>query len=332
MAIQSTFKTAFTTLRKSFARDKKKSPVLNRIHDAFNALEEDALPKAELVERTTRLAQVLSESVPLLHKSRARPTLAFCGSAIAWLYETKLKPAVKSEDKESVALWEETMLNGLIQPILEISSSEDEDAEIFGETVYPAICKTMRSSCASAFGGRFARSLALVLLDSCSIPENKSLLLDQNVFGVYVGHILPAKPDLTLAFTSPALSKLIIDARDYHHLDTLLELSFNIFSSQNGTTTRESYAKALFETEYAALRLPREVCVELARIHAVTSGSNSEQHVLDIIRALSSVQVQRPQVFSTQGLSYCGTKYTQRPPSNIAILDNSSVSVIICDK
>ncbi|KAG8725897.1 hypothetical protein FRC12_023906, partial [Ceratobasidium sp. 428] len=314
MAIQSNLKAAFTSLRKSFARDKKKSPILNRIHDAFNALEENALPAADLVEHTTRLAQVLSECVPLLYESRARPTLAFCGSAIESLYETKLKPAAKSKDQQNTTLWEETILNGLTQPILEIIDPDGKDVGLFGETLYPAICRAMRSGCAAAFGGRFAHSLALVLLETCSTPENKRTLLDQNVFGI------------------TTLSKLIIDAKGYHHLDTLLELSFRMFSRQDGTNTRESYAKNLFDTEYASTRLTGEVCTELSRIHAVTSGNNSEQHVLDIIRAMSSVQVQRPQVFSTQDLSYCGTKYTQRAPSNVMVLDDSSVSIIICDK
>ncbi|KAG8708571.1 hypothetical protein FRC09_001153, partial [Ceratobasidium sp. 395] len=310
----------------------KKSPILNRIHDAFNALEENALPVADLVKRTTRLATVLSECVPLLYESRARPTLAFCGSAIESLYETKLKPAAKSKDRQNTTLWEETMLNGLIQPILEIVDPDGKDAGLFGETLYPAICRAMRSGCAAAFGGRFAHSLALVLLETCSAPENKRTLLDQNVFGVYVQHDLTVETKLTLILVSTTLSKLIIDAKSYHHLDTLLELSFRMFSRQDGANTRESYAKNLFDTEYASIRLTQEVCAELSRIHAVTSGNNSEQHVLDIIRAMSSVQVQRPQVFSTQDLSYRGTKYTQRAPSNVMVLDDSSVSIIICDK
>ncbi|KAG9104925.1 hypothetical protein FRC06_004992 [Ceratobasidium sp. 370] len=333
MAIPSTFKAAFTAFRKSFGRDKKHIPVLNRIHDSFSALGEDALPAAELVEHTTRLAQALSESIPLLHKSRVRQTLAFCGSAIAWLCEAKHKPAARSGDRENAAIWEETILNGLIQPILDICDSGVEDAGIFGETVYPAICKAMRSSCAAAFGGRFARSvrnpylelrdlwaddspskLALVLSCTVSAPKNKSVLLEPDVFGI------------------PTLSKLIIDAKDYHHLDILLELSFKMFSTRNGTNNRKSYAEALFNSEYAKSHLSQEVRAELVRIHEVTNGSNSEKHILDIIRTMSSARAERPQVFSTQHLSYCGTSYMQRAPGNVVVLDNSSVSIIICDQ
>jgi hypothetical protein len=75
------------------------------------------LSLSELVERTTRLAQVLSQCVPILYKSRAQPTLAFCAAAIAWLHETKLEPATKLGDNGVATAWKDAIFNGLMEPI-----------------------------------------------------------------------------------------------------------------------------------------------------------------------------------------------------------------------
>ncbi|QRW00256.1 hypothetical protein RhiJN_28274 [Ceratobasidium sp. AG-Ba] len=331
MAAQSSLSDAFVAFRKSFGRERKPIPLIKQIEDALNALEEGAFPKAETTERATRLVQVLSKNVSQLHKARARATLVFCASAIHWLYNTKLEPAVKSSNKEALSVWEDTILDGLISPILDICGSESQDPEMFAEVIYPVVCSIMCSSHAPAFDGRFARSLALVLLEACVLSRNNKLVLhDPGIFGV------------------SSLSKLIIDARDYNHLDTLLELSFKMFSSQNGKLSRKSYANALFDNEYAIAHLPQEERAEISRIHEVTSDKNSEKHVLDIIRAMSSAWVQRytplfahaglqltssrPQIFATQDLCYCGTKYMQQAPGNVIVIDHKSLCVIICDK
>ncbi|QRW14778.1 hypothetical protein RhiLY_13777 [Ceratobasidium sp. AG-Ba] len=331
MAAQSSLSDAFVAFRKSFGRERKPIPLIKQIEDALNALEEGAFPKTETMERATRLVQVLSKNVSQLHKARARATLVFCASAILWLHDTKLEPAVKSSNKEALSVWEDTILDGLISPILDICGSEGQDPEMFAEVIYPVVCSIMCSSHAPAFDGRFARSLALVLLEACVLSRNNKLVLhDLGIFGV------------------SSLSKLIIDARDYNHLDTLLELSFKMFSSQNGKLSRKSYANALFDNEYAIINLPQEVRAEISRIHEVTNDKNSEKHVLDIIRAMSSAWVQRytplfahaslqltssrPQIFATQDLCYCGTKCIQQAPGNVIVIDHKSLCVIICDK
>lgn len=95
---------------------------------------------------------------------------------------------------------------------------------------------------------------------------------------------------------SAVLAKLIVDAKgahtwvsfvesllivprgsDYHYLDTLIELSFTIFSSQGGKISRRAYADNMFNNNYTLGKLPESICNELASIHAVTNGSNSEK-------------------------------------------------------
>ncbi|KAF8610833.1 hypothetical protein BDV93DRAFT_601789 [Ceratobasidium sp. AG-I] len=313
MAGQSTLKAAVTALRKVIGRDKKHAAALNAIRDAFGLVEVDALSAVELSEHTTRLVELLSEQIPAFHKSRAQATLAFCAVVAEWMYKNRLEPALLSSENESAKIWEDTLFHGLMQPILTVVDSEDQDTEIACDVLYPMICEIMRSEGSEGFGGRFARSLSLVLVCTCSTSKSKAVLLDPAVFG------------------TETLSKLVINAKDYHHLDTLLELSFIMFSSQNGTVSRKVYAKEIFASDHATKRLPEAIYDELASIHAVTNGDNSEKHVLDMIQTMSRARVDRPQVFVTQDLSYCGTKYTQRPPSNVLVTDNTSICVIICD-
>ncbi|CAE6384153.1 unnamed protein product [Rhizoctonia solani] len=185
--------------------------------------------------------------------------------------------------------------------------SEDQDLDAVGNVLYREICGIMRSPWSQDFGGRFARSLALVLMYTCSSSNNKAMLLDPSIFG------------------TDTLSKLIIDAKDYHYLDTLLELSFTMFSSQGGKVTRKTYADSIFRSGYALENLLDDISNELVSIHSVTNGGNSEKHALDIMRTM-------PQVFTTKDLSYCGTRLTQTPPSNVIILDHKNLCVVFCDK
>ncbi|KAH7340335.1 hypothetical protein B0J17DRAFT_315163 [Rhizoctonia solani] len=159
------------------------------------------------------------------------------------------------------------------------------------------------------------------------------MLLDPSVFGTYVmpfwrDELVPHESLLV----SNTLSKLIIDAKDYHYLDTLLELSFTMFSSQGGKVTRKAYADSIFSSGYALEKLPDDIANELASIHSVTNGGNSEKHVLDIMRTMSRAGIERPQVFMTKYLSYCGTRFTQTPPSNVIILDHENLCIVFSDK
>jgi hypothetical protein len=64
---------------------------------------------------------------------------------------------------------------------------------------------------------------------------------------------------------------------DYHYLDTLIELSFTMFSSRGGKVSRSAHADSIFNSDYALAKLPDNICNELASIHAITNGSNSEK-------------------------------------------------------
>ncbi|CAE6452263.1 unnamed protein product, partial [Rhizoctonia solani] len=305
MAVQSAMNVALSALRSAVGNDKKHKTILNKLRDAFKAVEADELPRSEIVERGMRLADITSESVTGLHKTRPRPALAFCAAALSWLFKAKLEPALERGDEESARAWEDIIFRGLMQPILNIVDSEDQ--AVVGNVLYKVICGIMRSPQSQVFGGRFARSLALVLLCTCSSSTNKAIILDPSVLG------------------TDTLSKLIIDAKDYHYLDTLLELSFTMFSSQGGKVTRKTYADNIFSSGYALKRLPDDISNELASIHSVTNGGNSEKHVLDIMRTM-------PQVFMTKDLSYCGTRFTQTPPSNVIILDHENLCIVFSDK
>ncbi|CAE6408042.1 unnamed protein product [Rhizoctonia solani] len=125
-------------------------------------------------------------------------------------------------------------------------------------------------------------------------------------------------------FGTDTLSRLIVDAREYHHLDTLLELSFTMFSSKGGKVTRKAYADSIFNGGYALERLPDEISNELASIHSVTNGACSRYHANNVKG--------RPQLFMTKDLSYCGTPFTQTPPSNVIILDHENLCMVFCDK
>ncbi|CAE6425728.1 unnamed protein product [Rhizoctonia solani] len=313
MAVQSTMNAVILALRSAVANDKKHKAALNKIRDACKAVEADELSRSEMVKRSAHLADVLSESVMSLHKTRPQPTLAFCVAAMRWLFKTKLEPTLEHDDEEDAKEWEDVIFRGLMQPILSIVDSEDQDLDAVGNVLYKEICGIMRSPWSQDFGGRFARSLALVLVCTCSSSSNKAMLLNPSIFG------------------TDTLSKLIIDAKDYHYLDTLLELSFNMFSSQGGKMTRKTYADSIFSSGYALERLPDEISNELTSIHSVTNGGNSEKHVLDIMRTMSRAGIER-QVFMTKDLSYCGTRFTQTPPSNVIILDHKNLCMVFCDK
>ncbi|CAE6433315.1 unnamed protein product [Rhizoctonia solani] len=305
---------AMSALRSAIGSDRKYKTTLNKIRDVLKAMEADELSRSEIVEHGTRLVEVIPESVTSLHKTRPRPTLAFCAAAVGWLFEAKLEPTLERRDEGSAKTWEEIIFLGLIEPILSIIESEDQDSSGIGDVMCRAIGRLMRSSWSQSFGRRFARSLALVLLHTCSSPSNKAMLLDPSIFG------------------TGTLSRLIIDAKDYHHLDTLLELSFTMFSSKGGKVTRKAYADSIFGSGYALEKLPDEISNELANIHSVTNGGNSEKHVLDIMRTMSRAGIERPQLFMTKDLSYCGTRFTQTPPSNVIILDHENLCMVFCDK
>ncbi|KAG8691054.1 hypothetical protein FRC11_007166 [Ceratobasidium sp. 423] len=312
MVVRSAMNAAISALRSAVGNDKKHKATLNKIRDAFKAVEADDLPRSEIVERGVHLAEIMPESVASLHKTRPRPILAFCAAALSWLFKAKLEPTLGG-DEENAKVWEDVIFRGLMQPILSIVDSEGQDLDVVGDVVYRAICGIMRSPWSHGFGGRFAHSLALVLVSTCSSSSNKAMLLDPSILG------------------TDALSKLIIDAKDYHHLDTLLELSFTIFSSQGGKITRKAYADSIFNSGYALERLPDDISNELASIHSVTNGGNSEKHVLDIMRTMSRAGIER-QVFMTKDLSYCGTRFTQTPPSNVIVLDHENLCIVFCDK
>ncbi|CAE6515523.1 unnamed protein product [Rhizoctonia solani] len=313
MVVQSAMNAAISALRNAVGNDKKHKATLNKIRDAFKQVEADDLPRSEMVERGTHLAEIISESVTSLHKTRPRPTLAFWAAAVSWLFKAKLEPTLEGGDEEDAKVWEDTIFRGLMQPILSIVDSGVQDLDVAGNVIYRAICGIMRSPWSHGFGGRFAHSLALVLLSTCSSSGNKAMLLDPSILG------------------TDALSKLIIDAKDYHHLDTLLELSFTMFSSQGGKVTRKAYADSIFNSGYALEKLPDDISNELASIHSVTNGGNSEKHVLDIMRTMSRAGIER-QVFMTKDLSYCGTRFAQAPPSNVIILDHKNLCIVFCDK
>lgn len=76
------------------------------------------MPVSKLLEHTTRLVEALSEHIPAFHKSRAQPTLVFCATAVEWMYQAKLEPALVSSETESAKIWEDTLFHGLMQPIL----------------------------------------------------------------------------------------------------------------------------------------------------------------------------------------------------------------------
>ncbi|QRW27297.1 hypothetical protein RhiXN_01892 [Rhizoctonia solani] len=318
MTVQPTMNAAMSTLSNSVGRDKKHKIILNKIHDILKALEADELSGSEIVEHGARLVEVMPESIASLHKTFPRPTLAFCAATVGRLFEAKLEPTLERSDEGSAKAWEDIIFRGFMEPILSIVDSEDQDVSVVGDVMCQVICGIMRSSWTQSFGGRFARSLALTLLYTCSSPSNKVMLLDPSIFGV------------------ETLSKLIIDAKDYLHLDTLLELSFTMFSSKSGKLTRKAYADSLFGSRYALERLPDEISNELASIHSVTNGGNSEKHVLDIMRTMSTAGIERhvarPQLFMTKDLSYCGTQFTQTPPSNVIILDYENLCIVFCDK
>ncbi|CAE6471320.1 unnamed protein product [Rhizoctonia solani] len=318
MTVQPTMNAAMSTLSNSVGRDKKHKIILNKIHDILKALEADELSGSEIVEHGARLVEVMPESIASLHKTFPRPTLAFCAATVGRLFEAKLEPTLERSDEGSAKAWEDIIFRGFMEPILSIVDSEDQDVSVVGDVMCQVICGIMRSSWTQSFGGRFARSLALTLLYTCSSPSNKVMLLDPSIFGI------------------ETLSKLIIDAKDYLHLDTLLELSFTMFSSKSGKLTRKVYADSLFGSRYALDRLPDEISNELASIHSVTNGGNSEKHVLDIMRTMSTAGIERhvarPQLFMTKDLSYCGTQFTQTPPSNVIILDYENLCIVFCDK
>ncbi|CAE6525830.1 unnamed protein product [Rhizoctonia solani] len=313
MAVQPAMNAVISALRSAAGNDKKHKATLNKIRDACKAVEADELSRSEMLERSVHLADVISESVMSLHKTRPQPTLAFCVAAVKWLFKTKLEPALENDDEEDAKEWEDVIFRGLMQPILSIVDSEDQDLDVVGNVLYKEICGIMRSPWSQDFGGRFARSLALVLVCTCSSSSNKAMLLNPSIFG------------------TDTLSKLIIDAKDYHYLDTLLELSFNMFSSQGGKMTRKTYADSIFSSRYALERLPDDISNELSSIHSVTNGGNSEKHVLDIMRTMSRAGIER-QVFMTKDLSYCGTRFTQTPPSNVIVLDHKNLCIVFCDK
>lgn len=72
----------------------------------------------EFLERTTRLVQLLSGSIPALHSSHAQPTMNFCAAAIRWLFKFKLESVLEKRDVENAARWEDAIFRGLMQPIL----------------------------------------------------------------------------------------------------------------------------------------------------------------------------------------------------------------------
>ncbi|KAJ1310327.1 hypothetical protein OPQ81_007066 [Rhizoctonia solani] len=314
MAVQSAINAAISALRSAVGNNNKQKANLNKIRDEFKAVEADEWPRSEVVEHGLRLAEIIFENVASLHKAHPQPTLAFCAVAMSWLFKAKLEPAIERGDEENAKTWEDIMFRGLVQPILNIANSEDQDLEAVGNSLYQTICGVMRSPWSHGFGGRFARSLALVLVCTCSSSSNKAMLLDPSTFG------------------TDTLSKLIIDAKDYHYLDTLLELSFTMFSSQGGKVTRKSYAHSIFSSGYALENLPDDISNELVSIHSLTNGDNSEKHVFDIIRTMSRAGIERPQIFMTKDLSYCGTRFTQTAPSNVIILDRENICIIFCDK
>lgn len=59
-----------------------------------------------------------------------------------------------------------------------------------------------------------------------------------------------------------------------------------MFSSQNGTVSRKTYAEEIFASDYATKRLPEAIYEELASIHAVTNGDNSEKVCLYFTESL----------------------------------------------
>ncbi|CAE6460105.1 unnamed protein product [Rhizoctonia solani] len=309
MAVQSAMNVALSALRSAVGNDKKHKTILNKLRDAFKAVEADELPRSEIVERGMRLADITSESVTGLHKTRPRPALAFCAAALSWLFKAKLEPALERGDEESARAWEDIIFRGLMQPILNIVDSEDQ--AVVGNVLYKVICGIMRSPQSQVFGGRFARSLALVLLCTCSSSTNKAIILDPSVLG------------------TDTLSKLIIDAKDYHYLDTLLELSFTMFSSQGGKVTRKAYADNIFSSGYALKRLPDDISNELASIHSVTNGGNSEKHILDIMRTMSRAGIER------QATRHIILRYELTYAlglNNVIILDHENLCIVFSDK
>ncbi|CAE7227443.1 unnamed protein product, partial [Rhizoctonia solani] len=158
MAVQSEMNAVVSALRSAIGNDKKQKTTLNKIRDAFKAVEANELPRSEMVERSVHLVDVISEIVASLYKTRPRPTLAFCAVAMRWLFKAKLEPTLKGGDEEDVKVWEDTIFRGLLQPILSIIDSEDQDLDLVGNTMYGEICGIMRSPWSQGFGGRFARS------------------------------------------------------------------------------------------------------------------------------------------------------------------------------
>ncbi|EUC67132.1 hypothetical protein RSOL_499520, partial [Rhizoctonia solani AG-3 Rhs1AP] len=311
MAVQPAMNAVISALRSAAGNDKKHKAILNKIRDACKAVEADELSRSEMLERSVHLADVISESVMSLHKTRPQPTLAFCVAAVKWLFKTKLEPALENDNEEDAKEWEDVIFRGLMQPILSIVDSQDQDLDVAGNVLYKEICGIMRSPWSQDFGGRFARSLALVLVCTCSSSSNKAMLLNPSIFG------------------TDTLSKLIIDAKDYHYLDTLLELSFNMFSSQGGKMTRKIYADSIFSSRYALERLPDDISNELSSIHSVTNGGNSEKHVLDIMRTMSRAGIERQviqHVFLRYELIYA------LGPSNVIVLDHKNLCIVFCDK
>ncbi|KAF8758376.1 hypothetical protein RHS01_02733 [Rhizoctonia solani] len=306
MTVQPTMNAAMSTLSNSVGRDKKHKIILNKIHDILKALEADELSGSEIVEHGARLVEVMPESIASLHKTFPRPTLAFCAATVGRLFEAKLEPTLERSDEGSAKAWRTSFSEVLWSQFCIVDSEDQADVSVVGDVMCQVICGIMRSSWTQSFGGRFARSLALTLLYTCSSPSNKVMLLDPSIFGV------------------ETLSKLIIDAKDYLHLDTLLELSFTMFSSKSGKLTRKAYADSLFGSRYALERLPDEISNELASIHSVTNGGNSEK----VLHA----EFSWPQLFMTKDLSYCGTQFTQTPPSNVIILDYENLCIVFCDK
>ncbi|KDN49435.1 hypothetical protein RSAG8_02137, partial [Rhizoctonia solani AG-8 WAC10335] len=191
-----------SALRSAVGNDKKHKATLNKIRDAFKAVEADGLSRSEMVGRGVHLADVISESVTNLHKTRPRPTLTFCAAVVKWLFEAKLEPTLERGDEDDAKAWEDILFRGLMQPILSIVDSEDQDLDVVGDVLYREICGIMRSPWGQGFGG-------------------------------------------------PALR-----------------------GEQSGT----------------------------------------------------------PQVFMTKDVSYCGTRFTQTPPSNVIILDHENLCIVFCDK